>query len=35
MISNLHAVVVTKMVKNSEYLEALDVQMAATFRVEL
>ena len=24
---------VTKIVKNSEYLEALDVQMAATFRV--
>ena len=30
MISNLHAVVVTKIVKNGEFLEALDVKMAAT-----
>ena len=31
----LHAVVVTKMVKNRECLETFDVQVAATFRVEL
>ena len=35
MISNVHTVVVTKIVKNGEFREALDVKMAATFQVKL
>ena len=35
MISYLHAVVVTKIVKTGEFLEVLDVKIAATFQVKL